>query len=485
MTRLLSGVGAVSAVAAVGLGFGGAAKADSGTCHTGALDDVYTVEATTGDLPWFDTYIANLYGDVEYEKASNTSASTPRGIMSGSKWLISATVMQLVDRGWLDLNAPISTYLPADTVFYNGNVPGGGALDESTMTLAQLLSHTSGISAQTLPATSTLEEGARAGLQRTPASVAGKFVYGNADMQVAGWIVQLVDAAHSGSTHTWNELFQNYVGDPLGMTATSWSGLGEIGGTTATSTSHDYAKFLKAVLADDGTFLSHQAIATMLTPQVSWSRGANSAQPQSIGYALGSWVMDYDGDGVIDGYNSAGMIGAYVSWGFIDLVSQSYGQTIAKAISASGESSTSKVMQDLMVDVTKILREPCAPATTEPPTTEPATTEPATTEPATTEPPTTEPPTTEPATTEPATPSVTPIIEPSVTPTESPSPGSPQPSTTVSAAASAPSGFAPPSASSTGSLPGTGTNLLPAAVALLALVAGGVLLVVRRVRLDR
>ncbi len=71
--------------------------------------------------------------------ARRTAFTTSRidsqfGIASGTKPIIAAQVMQLVEAGEISLDAPATEYLPADFTF-----------DTNGATIRQLLSHRSGI----------------------------------------------------------------------------------------------------------------------------------------------------------------------------------------------------------------------------------------------------------------------------------------------------------------------------------------------------
>jgi len=74
------------------------------------------------------------YGYAVFEPVRRSSSDTRYQTGSFSKWVASVVVLSLVDRGALDLNAPIGRYLPD----YNG--PG-----KSKVTLHHLLSHISGV----------------------------------------------------------------------------------------------------------------------------------------------------------------------------------------------------------------------------------------------------------------------------------------------------------------------------------------------------
>ncbi|QIK62903.1 serine hydrolase [Leucobacter viscericola] len=326
-------------------------------CAEDALTTRFDRSLTNDELIRYSAHIVQN-GEVVYDGTGGGQPASAR-IWSGSKWLTSATILRLQELGMLDITAPISTYLPAGTVFYGSN---------GSITLEQLLSHTSGLNEALLP--SGVSDPALLAaplLAGAPQFAAGaQFLYMNGDYEVAAYIGQLVVQSATGAATlpSWDSVFHTYIGDPLGMTATtfSYNALGR--GTAAagaTSTSADYGKFLAAILANDGSLLTPASIASMKTPRISWSPAAASARGQSgtIGYGLGVWLNDYNNDGVADAYNSAGMGGGVASWGFIDTLSNAYGMIMGTPSTQSGTASSSKTFIDLAGNIVGILREPC------------------------------------------------------------------------------------------------------------------------------
>jgi CubicO group peptidase (beta-lactamase class C family) len=242
---------------------------------------------------------------VEQEAWLDYDLDTVVPIASGSKWLTSATIMTLVDDGLIDLDAPISTYVPEAE-----GIPAG------EITMRQLLSFTSGLIAdEKVPCASsgegTLQECARDIVQRGVVHPPGEaFRYGSQHMRVAAAVAEVVTGV------PYAELFQQRIAEPLGMTRTRFN---QIGDTTmqvepvtntnpaggAVSGLGDYARFLEMLVhggvAPDGTrILSEDALEEMRTNHTEDVRyaTASSFRVATEGpYALGNWLDWTDADG--------------------------------------------------------------------------------------------------------------------------------------------------------------------------------------------
>ncbi len=243
---------------------------------------------------------AGARGVVDVRGSTPVTADTPFLTGSVSKSVTALSVMQLVEAGRLDLDAAVSRYLPA---FSDG--PAG------TVTLRQLLSHTSGWS--TLQGNSSHTDGpggadelarrvdALAGTE--PAHAPGQvWEYSNANYLVLGRVVEVV----SGSD------YQGYVAEhvlaPVGMgdsfvsdgavhpdMATGhrpWFGTKRAMPETATSramapaggvvaSARDLARYLQVMMNGEDDVLSAAGKELMMQP----------AGPASPYYGLG-WFVD-------------------------------------------------------------------------------------------------------------------------------------------------------------------------------------------------
>lgn len=153
-------------------------------------------------------------GDLVYEQGYGAdsdgaalSPTTPLRLASVSKSFTAFAVLQLVDRGRVELDAPVVDYLPD---FHLADSRG------DDITVRQLLSHTSGIPSPTIvsPAQTPAEAASAVGqlpLSSTPGS---SYRYSNLNYWVAAWLVEVV-SGRSVDDYLAAEVFQ-----PLGMTGT-------------------------------------------------------------------------------------------------------------------------------------------------------------------------------------------------------------------------------------------------------------------------
>lgn len=231
------------------------------------------------------------------------TAQTPFLIGSISKSITALAVMQRVEAGALELDAPVSRYLPA----FRGR-PAGDA------TIRQLLSHTSGFSTlqgNTGPAPkasdpSALARRAEALAGRTPAAAPGaRWAYSNANYVVLGAVVEHV------SGRDYADYVEAEIFEPLGM-VDSFVSDGEIhpamasghqpwfgarraldpaptdpgsapaGGVVASAP--DLGRYLAAMVNGEADILSVEGKAAMLRP-------ASEVSPY---YGFG-WSLDPDG----------------------------------------------------------------------------------------------------------------------------------------------------------------------------------------------
>ena len=194
----------------------------------------------------------------------DVTPQTRHRIASASKWMASAVIMRLVERGELSLEDH-----PQDYISWWTSDPED---PRSKITLAQLLSFTSGFGGSPLEVTCvnrtrlTFEECGKEMydeyfLYNEPGKT---FYYGPVHMHFAAMM------AEGATGKSWNELFVEEVVTPLGMGARTHYAIAgpehpRIAGGIESS-GEDYAKFLQAILA--GTYLSASidAISTDYTP---------------------------------------------------------------------------------------------------------------------------------------------------------------------------------------------------------------------------
>lgn len=236
---------------------------------------------------------------------------------SCSKMFTAIALMQLVERGLVDLDADISTYLPD----FNPENPFAthGAEESARITLRKLLSHMSGLVREPgvghylddccPPLAATVESVREIPLKHDPQ--AGVFRYSNAGFAVVGHVVERV----SGQEFTAH--MQECIVDPIGMESSSfvltselkhrlapaymWSMDGDfpapvfdLGGAPAGNlyaSLPDMAEFVK-VLLNGGYVCSGRRIVKPATLHLMWEPIAFSGR---MGYGLGFVVGDLDG----------------------------------------------------------------------------------------------------------------------------------------------------------------------------------------------
>lgn len=157
---------------------------------------------------------ASLYADdaptlLPPAQRVRTRTDTIYDLASLSKLFTAVVAMQLVDAGRLDLDARVVRYLPAFGTHGKGDI-----------TVRQLLTHTSGLAPDPVPALWELPKPARvpAILDSVPQAAAGtSYVYSDINMMT----VQLVEQAITG--HRLDVLVRDGITRPLRMTSTMYN----------------------------------------------------------------------------------------------------------------------------------------------------------------------------------------------------------------------------------------------------------------------
>jgi CubicO group peptidase (beta-lactamase class C family) len=196
---------------------------------SGKLAGVYAVIARRGQIGYETTI-----GRMDLARAAPLRRDAVFRIYSMTKPVVAAAAMKLVDQGRLNLDDPVSKYIPA---FNNVRVFAGGTVDEpllrapdSVMTVRHLLTHTAGlgygltsapadsifIKARMYDASHTLEQFADS-VAKLPLlfSPGSRFGYSSA-IDVVGRVIE-VASGQSLDRFIEEELFE-----PLGMRNTSF-----------------------------------------------------------------------------------------------------------------------------------------------------------------------------------------------------------------------------------------------------------------------
>ena len=253
------------------------------------------------------------YGYADLESGTPMTAETLVGLGSTGKGMTALAVLQLVERGEVELDAPVTRYLPE---FKVADERGPG------ITVRQLLSHTAGLPASDRSAFERArgaeDDGAldrqvrmlgRVKLSRAPGS---GWEYANDGFNVAGLIVQAVSGL------SYEQYLAEHVFGPLGMARTTFDPIlaAELGlaqgyvkrgdalvpepapfgrayspAGMVISDADDIARYLTALL-DGGVYegeriISEASLREMWRPMVT-ARGRTS-------YGLGWYVADQEG----------------------------------------------------------------------------------------------------------------------------------------------------------------------------------------------
>ncbi|MBW8367114.1 MAG: beta-lactamase family protein [Arenimonas sp.] len=239
-------------------------------------------------------------------------------IASASKWLSALTLARLVERGDLRWDSTVGDFFPA------------AAPAMRPITLAQLFSHTSGITVADIPCLAdrqkTLQACALEILAVPRVAAPGTvFAYGGNSMQVAGAMAELATG------ESWDDLFIREVAQPLGLINTDWTAGAvrdgyvrnanpRIGGG-ARSTLDDYGRVLDMLLAgglhEGSSFLRADTLATMAFDRtVGLVVGYTPVPGYDFGYGIGQWVEARDASGATYRVSSPGAFGftPWVDW---------------------------------------------------------------------------------------------------------------------------------------------------------------------------
>lgn len=278
--------------------------------------------------------------------------STAIPLASASKLLAGVRIMQLVEQGRIDLDAPVSTYLP----HFVGT--------KGTMTMRQMFSHTSGYGDDLAsPVLSWTDVTLAQDVDYIACCVAqpfappgAYFAYGGISMQVGG------EVAEVRSGEDWEAGWRAHVGAPLGAATIDWQGLGPTanyrisGGARASLP--DYAKVL-AMLVNGGTgngrkVLGAGAIRTLATVQTAGAQlgYAPAGADGSTAYGIGAWIEDFSVSADAPTISSIGAFG-YTPW--VDFGAGYFG---ALMIEDHGLSATpiSERAHDALRDISALVR---------------------------------------------------------------------------------------------------------------------------------
>jgi CubicO group peptidase (beta-lactamase class C family) len=281
------------------------------------VDEVFAEQLDVAGIPGGALVTVTAGGDVDARGVGTTgagdevTADTPFVVGSTTKSFTALAVMQLVEAGRIDLDAPVVRYVPELELAPEEPV--------DAITVRHLLQHTSGLDDLAGgPLLSSVGEGtalaavAELSDARLASAPGVKWRYANANYVLAGLVIE----AASGQTYA--DHLQQQVLDPLGMTDTYvvadpsvapghryWFGLavaadepvqreGVVAAGYLASTAEDLGRYLAMYLrggtASDGTrVLSADGIRTLTAPGPEAHLGP-WAESQRARYAMG-WMV--------------------------------------------------------------------------------------------------------------------------------------------------------------------------------------------------
>ncbi|MGI4800308.1 MAG: serine hydrolase domain-containing protein [Janthinobacterium lividum] len=241
----------------------------------------------------------NIYEGAAGQRAQGVDApmtlDTVFAIYSATKPITATAVLQLVEAGRLDLEAPAADYIPAlGTVQVLDGYDAAGTpilrAPKRAITLRMLLTHTAGFGYDfcnphyrklaEISGRPRLTDGPETLLTPLLFDPGERWEYG-ANIEWAGLILEAVTGQRLGT------YLREHVLDPLGMNDTGFSLTGSMGERLATV--HQRG-------ADDGLIPMHR---TELPPPPTWDRGGGGMYSTALDYARFMRMWLGDGGGVL------------------------------------------------------------------------------------------------------------------------------------------------------------------------------------------
>lgn len=280
-------------------------------------------------------------------------AQTVVAIASATKWLSAVRILQLRDQGVLDLEAPVSLYLP----HFSG--------EKGTMTLRQMFSHTAGYGDDSFSAVlinpnlslaQAVDQIACCRPLNSGYAVGAQFSYGGVSMHIGG---RVAEVAAGGD---WQAQWQHQLGAPLGVTTIDWgasagSNYGIAGG--ARSNLRDYGRVLH-MLVNEGRGNGRQVLkpgtAALLRVDQVGSLPVAYAPPNvtpPVRYGLGNWLAGSGGQ-------ISHSLGAFGYFPWIDAAQARFGVFMVRGGSGFNAAAV-PVYFDMLASVDAELAQGCTP----------------------------------------------------------------------------------------------------------------------------
>jgi len=310
------------------------------------------------------TFVDRGGNTVTYDAAARVPLASSTKLLSGVR------ILQLSDRHFVDLDAPVAQYLPAPTFQWSATA--------APVTLRQLFSHTAGYGNDeddiyinnpfgTLHDSVVAIANHPNVAQQNYLPVPTRFAYGGVAMQIGGEVAQMTTAGKPspyGGTESgdWQSDWQHDVGAPMCISSIDWQGITttqnyRISGG-AQSNLRDYARVLAMLLSDgvgNGTrILSSDAVRTWRTSQTGNAVAgcANGCIPIAAvfhppgggiyvdtQYSVGSWIepLPEQGGLSLPGQPVVSSIGKFGYTPWVDFASGTYGILMVYDDTSSGE----------------------------------------------------------------------------------------------------------------------------------------------------
>jgi len=259
-------------------------RLDGSRIKPNEIDETVTRLMKAAEVPGVGLAIFNggkiaylkAYGVRDKERNLPLTVDTVMYAASFTKVAFADLVMQLVDKGTLDLDKPVYQYLPKPLPEYPNYSDLANDPRYQRITARMLLSHTSGF-----PNWRGIEDDRKLEIHFEPGS---RYAYSGEGLILLQQVVETI------TNRPLEELMQEHVFQPLGMTRTSmvWqdrfegdyaSGYDEYGRSlgsekrknadaagSVNTTIRDFARFMQAVMKGEG--LSRKTQEQMLSPQI-------------------------------------------------------------------------------------------------------------------------------------------------------------------------------------------------------------------------
>ncbi len=236
------------------------------------------------------SFMVSRNGQTLYAQGfGNLTVNSVLPIASATKMPSGIVIMKLVEQGLIDLDRPVKDYVQGKLDW---------PADKNAVTMRMLFNHTSGMSVDAPclndQRNTTLKDCAQyianQPLEFTPPG--SRFAYSGSSIQVAGYVAEAVTGKK------WNNLFAEFVAQPLGLTKFTYGVTDNpriAGG--ANSDTGDYTKIMQMALAggsyNGNRILSPATIALMETNQVAGLPKLRSPGGTTLtGYGFGWWHSD-------------------------------------------------------------------------------------------------------------------------------------------------------------------------------------------------